>query len=132
MRLFVLVAAGLSVLATGACSGAEEAPMTLTVSAQTWAGAPDADSAQESVTLPADEGESVELPLAQGERLEVSGRDGERVELTTSVPMAPAGDGGGINLRDTRTDFSLAPGEPVEFSTPSMDSGTTWTITVAP
>lgn len=62
--------------------------------------------------------------------VEVDSVDGDAIEFTTSEDMAPEGKTGGINLSDTRSDFAVKQGQEVEFSTPTMDAGTTWTATL--
>lgn len=57
--------------------------------------------------------------------------DEDSVEFTTSEPMSPRGEGGGLSLSDTETEFTVERGETLRFSTPTMDSGMHYEVTLA-
>ena len=55
---------------------------------------------------------------------------GLEVAFTTSTGMAEQGTGGGLDLTKTRDRFTVTPGSPIQFGTPTMDAGTTFTVSV--
>ena len=111
--------------------GADDGPVPLTFVASDWAGERDHSPSPVTTEVEATEGESI---TAEGEYDDVevtfTSVTEDEVEFDTSEPMAPKGDEGGIDLDDTRTSFTVESGSRLEFSTPSMDSGTTWLVTI--
>lgn len=131
---------------TGARVGATAFAMALAASGITACGSTEAPAAPQAhleitssdsskvVTVDATEGAEATLksPYADDGAvdIEVESVDVDEVELGTSEDMAPEGDAGGINLNDLQSRFTATKGEDVTFSTPTMDAGTTWTVTV--
>ena len=119
----------IAVIASGvaACGGEPESPAESHLSIT-------ASDSSEVVTLDASEGAeaTLESPYADDGSvdIEIESVDGEEVELGTSQELAPEGKTGGINLTDLQSRFTATKGEDVTFSTPTMDAGTTWTVTV--
>lgn len=56
--------------------------------------------------------------------------DGETVVISTDRPMAPRNPGGGINLNDLESEFTVTLDEPAEFATPTTDSGVGYTVSL--
>ncbi|WP_106849154.1 hypothetical protein [Blastococcus sp. Marseille-P5729] len=56
--------------------------------------------------------------------------DGETVVISTDHPMAPRNPGGGINLNDLESEFTVTFDEPAEFATPTTDVGVGYTVTL--
>ncbi|WP_435201142.1 hypothetical protein [Janibacter sp. GS2] len=125
-RRGVLVAAAIAATLT-ACSagpGAEgDATMHLRITAS---------DSEDAVRINATEGATATIPSsAVGDvDVEVQSIDGSTVVFATGEAMAPEGKTGGINLNDTRSDFSVTKGTSVQFSTPTTDASTTWTATL--
>lgn len=126
LRRIALLAPLLAVTLT-ACGGdqstGEDATMHLEITAS---------DSQDVVRIDATEGASATIAnrLVGDFDVEVESVEGDSVEFSTSEDMAPEGKTGGINLNDTRSDFTVERGADVKFSTPTMDAGTTWTATV--
>ncbi|WP_068266351.1 hypothetical protein [Janibacter limosus] len=124
----------LALLTVSACAspsgGSDEEPVTVVLVADSWS---DGDSSSDPVTtrVEATKGHTV---TAKGQHEDVdvtfTSVSPQEVTLETSDTMAPEGKTGGINLNDTRTDFTVTAGAPLKFSTPSMDGGTTWVVTI--
>lgn len=123
-RLLWTVLGLLIVAAVTACDSESTAPDPFYVRIESGA-------ATEPVKLIGQEGESITITDKYIDELTITvvKIDGDQVTISTSAPMAPEGASGGINLNDPRAKFTLAKGEPVRFSTPTMDGGTTYTAT---
>ena len=126
-RRRALLLAPLAAVALGACGTGtgegEDATMHLEITAS---------DSPDVVRIDAAEGASATIAndLVGDFDVEVRSVDGEDVEFSTGEDMAPEGETGGINLRDTRSEFTVTKGGDVKFSTPTMDAGTTWTATL--
>ncbi len=102
----------------------------LEVTVQDWTGWSREQPDPEVATHELAEGESFTVAVVGAEELVVTLArvgDGE-VELATSEPMSGEGEGGGVDLNDPRTDFTLERGGAVVFSTPTLDGGTTVSV----
>lgn len=104
--------------------------VTLTVVSSGWTGwstdQPAPESATESVTKGSEfsrEGDGGELTLT------VKEVDDEELTLRTSQPMSERSETGGIDLTTEQRTFTVAVGETLEITTPTMDGGTTYAIT---
>lgn len=104
------------------------APVELDVTVQGWTGAQREQPAPTTRTVTLGEDESFAVDVAGGEVVVTIIDIDDEIRLETSRKMAPRGEGGGINLNDTTDDFSLDRDGQVEFSTPTMDGGTTVTV----
>lgn len=114
--------ASLTLAACGNLSGGD-APRHLSIASS------DAD---ETVAIDAVSGADATLPNHFGDdiHVEVTSVDSDSVELSTSTDLAPEGETGGINLNDLSSSFTVDAGEELKVSTPTMDAGTTWTLTL--
>lgn len=135
-------------LAACGTSGPAEPAGTITVTATDWSGwrtpspsPPTSGTASSASTpastpdgpteveLPASEGASVDVEILTGElTITVTDVDDDEVELETSQGMSLKGEGG-ISLTDVPDEFTLAAGETLALSTPTMDAGTTVELT---
>ncbi|GAB3106732.1 hypothetical protein GCM10027055_01370 [Janibacter alkaliphilus] len=131
-------------LAACGTSGPAEPAGTITVTATDWSGwrtpspsPPTSGTASSASTpdgpteveLPASEGASVDVETLTGElTITVTDVDDDEVELETSQGMSLKGEGG-ISLTDVPDEFTLAAGETLALSTPTMDAGTTVELT---
>lgn len=129
MRRIALIPAALAalaVLALGACGGEEEptgparSPFVLRI---------ESTSSPDRVKLDGVVGRSATAPGGDAPQVSIEDISGEQVTISTSEEMAPEGDGGGVDLDDLRSTFTVARDQPVRFSTPTTDSGTTYTVT---
>lgn len=86
----------------------------------------------DTVTIDATEGATETLQGAMDITVEVEvvSVEDDEVELSTSESLAPAGETGGMNLNELRSEFTATAGEELQFSTPTTDGGTTWTTTL--
>lgn len=86
----------------------------------------------EPATIPADLGRSSTIsdPVVGDFTVTVESVDSESVEFSTSEKMAPPGETDGINLNDLRAEFTVSRTEDAVFSTPTMDAGTTYTVSL--
>lgn len=123
----------LALLTVSACASSSEGsdgPVTVVLVADSWS---DGGSSSDPITtrVEATQGDTV---TAKGQHADVdvtfTSVSPDEVTLETSDKMAPEGATGGINLNDTRTDFTVTADAPLTFSTPSMDGGTTWVVTI--
>lgn len=55
----------------------------------------------------------------------------ESVTIETDGEMAPQNANGAINLLDTQSEFVVTTDSPCQFATPSMDAGTSYTLTLS-
>lgn len=110
--------------------GTPSPTVTLTVLATGWTGwskdHPEAGPSAESVT----KGTEFTRDSAVGElTFTVKSVDEEELTLRTSQPMSERSETGGIDLTTEQRSFTVAAGETLEITTPSMDIGTTFEIT---
>lgn len=118
-------------LAVGPLTGCgDDGPVRLEVTVQDWTGWTEQQPEPVVTTHELSEGDSFTVEVIGGDEVVVTvvQVDGEEVALETSEPMAGEGGGGGFDLRDPRTEFSLDRGGSVELGTPTMDGGTTVTV----
>lgn len=111
-----------------ACGG-DPGPVALEVTVQDWTGwsAEQPEPVRRSVELA--EGESLSVTMLGDEvTITVEDVDDDEVELVTSEELAPRNPGGGANLEDLRSEFTVERGGSVAFTTPSLDGGTTVTV----
>lgn len=123
LLLAPVIAVALAGCGSGTGAGGEDATMHLEITAS---------DSPDVVRIDATEGASATIAnsLVGDFDVEVRSVDGDDVEFSTGEDMAPEGETGGINLTDTRSDFTATKGEDVKFSTPTTDAGTTWTVTL--
>lgn len=132
-RRSVLLLLPVTVMVAG-CGRVDVAPpsptVTLTVISAPWTGwskeQPEPEPSEESVTKG-----STFTRDSQGDEITftVKAVDDDEVTLSTSEPMSPRSEDGGIDLSTDQTKFSVVKGETLKITTPTMDSGTTFEIT---
>ncbi|GAB3090383.1 hypothetical protein [Nocardioides zeae] len=95
----------------------------------TWNGwDPDYEPTTTTSTLAPAEGE--ETVVGCGVTITVVGVEHDRALLRSDEALAPVGDTGGIDLRDTQDEVEVAMGEVVEMSTATMDGGCGFELSV--
>lgn len=117
------------------CGGSADpaAPVELEVVVQDWTGWQEEQPSPETRTEVVSADDTFTVLTTVGEiTVTVVEIDDDRIELETSREMAPESDGGGIDLTDLETRFSLDRGGSTEFSTDTLDAGTTVTVTERP
>ncbi|UFU06457.1 hypothetical protein [Ruania halotolerans] len=107
-----------------------EAPI-VQVEAQDWTGWQEEQPEPAPVqTVELSEGGTFQVPTVGGEVVfTVQSMTADRVRLRTDTELARGTDSGGTDLNDLDTRFELTPREPLELATPTMDGGTTITLT---
>ncbi|WP_068266360.1 hypothetical protein [Janibacter limosus] len=133
-RTLALVAAASCLPALTGCGllEPESGPVPVTITSSSWNGWDrNHKPTPKTTTIDATKGASV--PFTGFVDFEITFTDvGEdSVELTTSEPMSPRGESGGLHLRDTETEFTVERGETLRFSTPTMDGGMHYEVTLA-
>lgn len=119
-------------LALAGCGSDDGGPVTLEVTTQDWTGwsREQPEPATESVTL--QEGETFTVTMLGDEvTVTVTSVDDDVIELETSKELARRNPGGGADHDDLTDDFTLDRGGSVAFTTPSLDGGTTVTVTAS-
>lgn len=129
VRLFLATAA-LLVGAAG-CSS-DERSETLRVVTSTWNGWDRNDKpVPETTTFEVSPGDTFQVDTVGGPaEFTVSLINDTSVDLFTTQRLAFAQPGGGIDLNDTRRRFAVTRDAPLELATPTLDAGTSITITI--
>ncbi|MGP4976025.1 hypothetical protein [Brachybacterium tyrofermentans] len=104
--------------------------VTLTVISSDWTGWSTDQPAPESATESVTKGSEFTRDGAGGElTFTVTSVDDEELTLRTSQPMSERSETGGIDLTTNQKSFTVAVGDTLEITTPTMDGGTTYAIT---
>lgn len=112
----------------GGCGGSVDGagPVELEVVVQDWTGWQEEQPSPETRTEVVGAEDTFTVLTTVGEvTVTVVDIDDDEIELETSRKMAPESDGGGIDLNDLETRFTLVRGGSTEFSTDTLDAGTT-------
>ena len=107
-------------------------PVPVTFTSSSWNGwERDHEPTRTTMTVDVTKGASVPFTGHVDFDITFTDVDEDSVELTTSEPMSPRGEGGGLSLADTETEFTVERGETLRFSTPTMDGGMHYEVTLA-
>lgn len=118
----------------GAGDGTEESsdPASLKVETQDWTGWSREQPQPSTRTVEVRVGESIDIEaLGDTRSFEVTDIEVKHVSLSSDEAWSPRSESGGIDLTSTQTQFEVTASEPLEVSTPTMDGGTTVTISLA-
>lgn len=118
--------------ALAGCSGSatDAGPVELEVVVQDWTGWQEEQPPPQTRTEVVGADDTFTVLTTVGEvTVTVVDIDDDEIDLETSRKMAPESDGGGIDLNDLETRFSLDRGQSTEFSTDTLDAGTTVQVT---
>ncbi|MFT0849107.1 hypothetical protein VR010_15325 [Actinomycetaceae bacterium L2_0104] len=123
----------LALLVSGcSISGPEKPPptMSMTITSQDWNGW-DPGSSYEPVTesMQVVVGDSVELPAVgmEGVTFTVTAVTDHSATISLSKPLLPEG----VSFNDDVSSFDVELGSPLKLSTPTMDAGTNYTVTLS-
>lgn len=101
------------------------APVELEVTVQDWSGWQREQPEPETRSVTVGQGETFTVDTIGDEvTVTVLALHADRIELGTSDDLAPEGGLGGADHNDLSTTFELRRGGSVEFSTPTLDAGT--------
>lgn len=134
-RTIALVTAAACLPAVTGCSLLEpdSGPVPVTITSSSWNGWDrNHKPTPEVTTVDATQGTTVPFTGLVDFEMTFTDVDEDSVDLTTSEPMAPRGESGGLNLLDTETEFTVERGETLRFSTPTMDGGMHYEVVLAP
>ncbi|MDQ6525697.1 hypothetical protein RB608_18915 [Nocardioides sp. LHD-245] len=107
-----------------------DGPVRLEITVQDWTGWSEEQPEPVVTTRELVEGDTFTVDLIGEEEVVVTvvQVDGDEVALETSEPLAGEGEGGGTDIDDLSTEFSLDRDGAVVFGTPTFDGGTTVTV----
>ncbi len=128
---------GLSCLLLTACGegsdddGAQAGPVTIDVVRQGWTGWSREQPKPITRQVTVSEGESFRVDDLGGEIVfTVKHIDDGRVELESSESLSPREGDAGVDLRSDQDEFELTADGPLTVTTPTMDAGVTFTLTL--
>lgn len=106
------------------------APVDLEITVQDWSGWQREQPEPSTRSVTVGQGETFTVPTVSDEvTVTVLALRRDRIELGTSSELAPESEQGGSDLNHLRSRFELRRGGAVEFSTPTLDAGTSVRIT---
>lgn len=106
------------------------APVELEIVVQDWSGWQREQPEPETRSVTVGQGDAFTVSTVGDDvTVTVIGLHRDRIELGTSSELAPESGAGGSDLNQLRSRFELRRGGAVEFSTPTLDAGTSVRIT---
>ncbi len=109
--------------------GGDDGPVTLEVTTQGWTGWSEEQPEPSSQSVTVSEGETFTVTMLGDEvTVTVTAVDDDGIVLETSKELARRNPGGGSDHDDLTDEFALDRDGSVAFTTPSLDAGTTVTV----
>lgn len=131
IRVAALAVLTASLFGCGSDDSGESTSVSLDVEIQDWTGWQEEQPSPELMSVTIREGSAIDLPAHGGPiRLTVTDVKDDLIELETDDSLVINEDDAGIDFDDATTRFTLDRSEPLKLTTPTMDEGTSFTLSV--